>query len=1010
MSFVSTKRTIGVVLPMLSGFYMGEITATLRELAIKHQFNLVIIRSGHSRDFELPIAISQIDALLVVLHCSADGLIQIALDKKIPVLSIGASYLPLEVEQITSDQSHGISLLYQWLVSLGHKNIGFCGDLNINDIRMRFKAYQNQLEAHDHKFDSLNLFNVTDASLSGGREAATQFEERQSKCTAIICATDYNAIGLMDKLRQSGKQIPADLAVVGIDNVFLGAHSQQQLTSIDQQLELLTNLAIKRLLERIKGAPYSCRIQTVEQKLIVRTSCDVPEHLKPNDQQLSTIRQHLINSNDRSPAEVFETLFSQAKSGFESLFNLQGLYNSSMQWACYASSNQSTYRVTKLSRKSVSHSETLHVPMIGNVQNFPPLHIDGLTIPEHSIRTLIPIASGESQQWELLAVIDNLQDSCSINDYAMFNNYLDMLSLFLERNALLNTTQLKQQRAQDLLSQLQVVSNTSNDGIWDWDLATNMLRWNSRLIDMLELNQHHEGSSVDCETLFNCIHTEDIGKLENAISDHLLNNIPFKGSFRAKKKNGDYLWLQINGSAIRDSNNQPIRLIGSMTDITQQKLNAEKIHHMAYYDSLTGVPNRRMITKELKKYIQSSEIKSLAVMLMDLNRFKLINDTYGHDVGDAVLCHVAKKVTKVMREQDICARLGGDEFLFICPIDHPHQAREIARRLLKEVEAPLNYQQIDLQSQGCLGIALYPQDSTRSDDLIKKADIAMYQAKQFRSKQLTFYSPDMETENINRISIEQQLIKALNKQELEVWYQPQFDLNSNQAKGAEALIRWQSKHQGMIAPDKFIPIAEESGLIGRIGQFVLTRVCMDLANNPKLRQYKKISINVSPYQLSLKHFADEVIQTILIHGLSMQQFCLEVTETCIIENFDHALDSLKKLHEAGICIALDDFGTGYSSLSLLKQLPLSEVKIDRSFIQELTQEHANQTLVNSIITMCHAYGYTITAEGVETREQVDLLRELDCDLAQGYYFAKPAPLEQQSLNFKSQSKCLFEQT
>ncbi|MDN3680517.1 EAL domain-containing protein [Vibrio tapetis subsp. quintayensis] len=999
MSQASKKRTIGVVLPMLSGFYMGEITAALRELAIKHHFNLIVIRVGHSRDFELPVAVSQIDALLVVLHCTSDALIKMVIDKNIPVISIGASYLPLKVEQITSNQSHGIELLYQWLVSQEHESIGFCGDLNINDIRMRFKAYQSQLEAHQHTLNTLNLFNVTDASLSGGREAAALYEQRQAPCSAIICATDYNAIGLIDKLKQSGKRIPQDLAVVGVDNVFLGAHGNQQLTSIDQQLELLTKLAIKRLLERLNGSPYNHCTHTVDQKLIVRSSCGSPKALRTTDVQLSSIRKDLLQNSDRSPAEVFETLYSQAQSGFDSLFNLQGLYNSSMQWACYASSTDSKFQITKISRKNVSHSETLNSPISGNVESFPPSHMTNLSIPEHSIRTLMPIASGEDKQWELLAVVDDLQSGCSINDYAMFNNYLDMLSLFLERDALLNTTQLRQQRSQDLLSQLQVVSNTSNDGIWDWDINSNMLHWNSRLVDMLELNPNGLQNSINCDTLFDCIHADDIEKLEKGISDHLLDGAPFRGSFRAKKKNGDYLWLQINGSAIYGSNGRPIRLIGSMTDITQQKVSAEKIHHMAYYDSLTGVPNRRMITEKLQHYTESNSSQSLAVMLMDLNRFKLVNDTFGHDVGDAVLCHVANKVKSVMRKGDICARLGGDEFLFVCPIAHPQQAREIAKRILTQIETPLTYQGLNLQSQGSLGIALFPQDATRFDDLIKKADIAMYRAKQFKSKQLTFYSRDMEGESKMRISIEQLLIKAIDKQEFEVWYQPQFDFTSNKAKGAEALIRWPSRHQGMISPAEFIPIAEESGLIGLIGQLVLTQVCQDLVSNPLLSQYNKVSINVSPYQLSQKHFADEVIQTILAHDLLMTQFCIEITETCVIENFEHALASLDKLHQAGIQIALDDFGTGYSSLSLLRQLPLSEVKIDRSFMQELTQQHASQTLVHSIITMCHAYGYIITAEGVETQEQMDLLRNLDCDLAQGFFLAKPTPLGDLPIHF-----------
>ncbi|USD66066.1 EAL domain-containing protein [Vibrio sp. SCSIO 43136] len=997
-----TFPTIGAILPMVSGFYMGEITATLRELAIQHQFNLVIVRAGHNGDLELGASFSQIDALLVVHHCASAKLVAESINRGIPVMSIGASYAPLKVEQIYSDQSHGIALLYQWLQSKGHTEIGFCGDLSINDIRIRFKSFQMQLKNAGREFDSAQLFNVSDASLSGGREAAKQYSNKNSRCTAIICATDHNAIGMIEKLNQNGINVPEDLAIVGVDNIFLGANHAPTLTSIDQQLEALTTQAISRLLERLGGDQFDPQPKHIPQQLVVRSSCGADISEQQLLEQTGSVRQQLVHKSERSPAEMFEALYSQAKSGFDSLLNLPGLYNASMAWACITNVKGQRCNISHIAEKGASYPEKLTKPVRCDIGRFPPHQIAQLSMPRHSLTTLIPICNGETDQWQVIGHIDNLACSATTSEYAMHNYYLDMLSLFMERDALLETSQKRQQDSQSLLNQLQVVSKTSNDGIWDWDLTTNILNWNSRLLDMLKLTEVEGKNSIACDQLFDRVHPDDLEQLEQGISDHILENTPFKGSFRARRQDGKYLWLQINGSAIRDDSGRPVRLIGSMTDVTAQKESADKIHHMAYYDALTGVPNRRMVMEKLQTTIADHPEQKLAIMLMDLNRFKLINDTYGHHVGDALLCHVANRLKKVMRQQDICARLGGDEFLFMCPIDHPAQAREIASQILKVVEAPLHLPNVEVHGQGCLGIALYPQDATHSEELVKNADIAMYRAKQYRSRQLTFYKNDMERESHQTISIEQALIKALDKGELEVWYQPQYCTQNMQPIGAEALVRWHSKAKGILSPAEFIPVAEETGLIGRLGNFVLNKVCVDLSH-PAMKSLCQVSINVSPRQLCQPRYAQEALQTILMYDLPPERFCFEVTESCIIEDEKYALENLQYLANAGVKIALDDFGTGYSSLSLLKQLPLNEVKIDRSFISELNHDDASRTMVHSIITMCHAFGHKVTAEGVETCQQAKILAEMSCDYSQGYLFAKPMPLSDLPTHFLQQA-------
>ncbi len=267
------RITIGVIMPVLSGFYMGELNATFRQMATRYDVNLIVIRSGHQRDFDLPVANNHFDALIVILHAASDHLIQDAISRNIPVISLGASYSPLQVEQFYSVQSDGVEQLYQWLRDSGHEHIAFCGDLSVNDIRIRFKAYQHAVEAHQGKFNPQHFFSVSSCSLAGGREAAVEYIKRKTVCTAIICATDHNAIGMIEQLKHFDVYTPKDIAIVGVDNVFFGQQMKPALTTADQQLEPLARKAFLRALARAEGDSFSTTIHQLPQKLVIRESC-----------------------------------------------------------------------------------------------------------------------------------------------------------------------------------------------------------------------------------------------------------------------------------------------------------------------------------------------------------------------------------------------------------------------------------------------------------------------------------------------------------------------------------------------------------------------------------------------------------------------------------------------------------------------------------------------------------------------------------------------------------------
>ncbi|MDE1332859.1 EAL domain-containing protein [Vibrio aestuarianus] len=995
----TSRPTIGVIMPMLSGFYMGELSATFRQLAKQHNANLVIIRSGEQRDFDLAVSLNHLDALLVVLHCASDRLVKRALAKNIPVISLAASYSPLPVEQFCSTQRAGIEALYDWLYTNGHTKIGFCGDLSVNDIRSRFKAYQDSLSKYNHIYQSKHVFHVDNCALSGGREAALSFIERESDCSAVICAADQNAIGMIEQLQHLGWKVPEQVAIVGVDNIFLGKQIHPQLTTVDQQLESLANQAFLRALKRIDGDLFQHEIHHVSQKLVVRESCGNTNIKNITSETQGSIRHALTNVQGLSPAELFESFYSQAKNGFNSILDTHGLYGSGFDWACMATYHSGQLDVTDWAERGyIKPQITLKAESDSyGLSSFPQINSD-----EHFMATIIPISTGQKSHWRLLAIVDSLQGEYCVASQAMFNNYLDMLSLFIERDELLKTSQLRQKNAQQLLQQLKVVSNSSNDGIWDWDLKTNTLHWNSRLIKMLGMDDDLETKHFDCDQLFEHIHTEDLEELEKQIQSHFLNNTPFKTQFRMRKFDDTYIWVQANGSAVRDSNGKAVRFIGSMTDITEQRESAAKIHHMAYFDSLTGVANRRKAIEEITAHIDNKSTQLKAVMLMDLNRFKMVNDSFGHHVGDALLCHVAREITQALGSKHTIARLGGDEFLLFCSVANVEQANDIAQKILRSIEKPMRHNQIKVSSQGSLGMAIYPSDASSTEELIKNADIAMYRAKQQGGGKYLRFSPEMHKESSKFIALEQRLSKAIDDNKIDIYYQPQVCNKSGKIVATEVLARWSCPINGQIPPSKFIPVAEISGLIEKLGKQVFTKVCEDISHSKLLQGLNQISINISARQLTQPDFANLIINTINDYQLTASLFCLEITETAAFTDYDQSLRSLKKLSSVGISISLDDFGTGFSSLSLLKNLPLSEVKIDRSFILDMTLDQSNLEFVSSMILMGQSLGYRVVAEGVETKEHVKQLSSLGVDLLQGYYYSKPLPLDKFTIKYQEQ--------
>ncbi len=463
----------------------------------------------------------------------------------------------------------------------------------------------------------------------------------------------------------------------------------------------------------------------------------------------------------------------------------------------------------------------------------------------------------------------------------------------------------------------------------------------------------------------------------------------------ASAAGGEEIWLRSNVALSRDDNGMR-RVRGVMVDMTAQKVSEQRLFQLAHYDSLTNLPNRQTFAERIRHAIAVATRRgtNLAVMFVDLDHFKTINDSLGHETGDRVLRVVAERIAGSLRESDTVARIGGDEFVIL--LEEGGEAFDsfevVAAKLAKSVAQPVTINGYDLYVELSMGICVFPQDGTDAETLLRNADTAMYKAKSSGRNCWRFFDESMARSVARKLELETALRRAVERGELALMYQPQVALDSGRIVGVEALLRWNRPNLGLVPPLEFIPLAEESGLIVSIGDWVLQTACAQAAK--WVRENKmalRMAVNISARQIYHKDFVQQVARILTTTGLPAEMLELEITESSILENLDETVRKLQQLKMMGMTVAIDDFGTGYSSLSYLKQLPLDRLKIDRSFVKDTPDDRDDCAIVRTIIAMSASLGLSVIAEGVENREQVEFLRAGGCNEIQGYLISKPVP-------------------
>lgn len=564
------------------------------------------------------------------------------------------------------------------------------------------------------------------------------------------------------------------------------------------------------------------------------------------------------------------------------------------------------------------------------------------------------------------------------------------------RSYLVDITQRK--RAEQVLRESEeryaAAARGANDGLWDWHLRSNRVYFSPRWKSMIGYEE--DEISDRCEEWLDRLHPSDRDRLKQELSVHLNGETNhFQSEFRLRHKNGEYRWFRSRGMALRDDDQQPYRIAGSQTDITEYHLAREQLVHDALHDALTCLPNRVLfmdrLTQAIKQYQRHPE-DQFAILFLDLDRFKIINDSLGHMIGDRLLIEVGNRLQSCLRDQDTVARIGGDEFVILLnTIQDMDHVLQTAERIQKQLKQAFGIEGHEIFTGTSIGIALSSPEYQHAEELLRDADTAMYRAKNLGKNRYEIFSSSMRSQVLALSQLENDLRRAIDRQEFQLFYQPIVALGNQNLVGLEALVRWHHPERGLILPSEFVPMAEEAGLIIPLGWWVLAQACRQMQlwqQHYSLAKDLQLNVNISSRQFSQPNFVNDIHAVLEDTNLPCHRLKLEITEGVLMDHASDVADKLDAIKTLGIKLGIDDFGTGYSSLNYLNAFPVDTLKIDRSFVERMNSEEGFE-IVKTIVNLAHNLHMDVVAEGVELEEQAEELTQLKCEYAQGYLFSEP---------------------
>jgi diguanylate cyclase (GGDEF)-like protein/PAS domain S-box-containing protein len=1083
-----------------------------------------------------------------------------------PVVAIGNENAGFACPVVMTDNRGGVRQAVEHLLAHGHTRIAFAGFLAQFDIRERYESYLSTLRAHGAEPGAGLFFETGNSVEQGGRRAAEAMLAAGLPATAVVVATDLNAVGLMSTLKAAGRALPQDLAVVGFDDMPGCGLQSPSLSSVSQNFSQLGAKAVDMVLALVRGEDLGGDRFVLPSSYIARESCgcvgtgaasrtSAPQRAEDAVTVfLATVGRALTASGGAAPGKIPELaaelvgIFAEAATGELSPLRLlrvgqvceeiyacrpgQGTIDAVMVLAAalsvrarrdgepghgeaagldqclaqvrlalakasFGERNDAYYGLRQAMRdeyeitldllagdadpaslrwlsrtgarigllafwrhmvdgREESEAESQDLEVTGTffapgqeielasstyqVESFPPDELFAAAGKECFV-CLFPVKS-MSTDWGFLAIADPIASSYVGQDFtfmwsAMFSEALDhralLGSLSQRRDDLARSYEREKEMAQAVRESEEryaLAAQAANDGLWDWDLARGTIYYSSRWKEMLGYSGTEIGDQP--EEWLERVHPDDRDTLLSALCGLKKGELPsLVNEHRVRAGDGHYQWSLCRGLAVPGEGAPPARIVGSLTDITERRLLEERLRHQALFDSLTGLPNRVLFMDRLSQAVANAKRRpgyTYTVLWLDLDNFKNLNDSLGHQFGDRLLVEVAERVRAQLREADTAARFGGDEFaLLVLDVPDPASVQRIVGRLLDSLRAPYQLEGHEVVVTGSLGVATSTTGYDSPEDVLRDADIAMYRAKSTARGSYATFDASMHASAMARHQIENELRQAIEgsghpaeastdyllgggdgpfravpggiyeASHLELHYQPVVDLATGAVQAVEALVRWRHPLRGLVHPPQFLAVAEDSGLIVPMGNWVVAEACHQTVAwqfASVLAAGARVSINLSNREFWSPHFLGQFDRVVRETAVPPDLIALEITEGVIMDDIDRAVEMLHELHARHVHVHVDDFGTGYSSLQSLHRLPIDFLKIDRSFVAGLGEDERTAELVRTIVQLGRSIGVGVIAEGVATPHQHGILLDLGCRWGQGYLFSPALPADE----------------
>ncbi len=975
---MSRPLTALVLTPNFGGDFFGTLITGLAREIVRAEGRLVVVetpqadplreQAGEPSDFDIPVGWDEVDGIVSVMTAAGAPYLERARAAGKPVVLLSSSGMgDFQAPVVRPDNIRGMAAQVEHLIEHGHTRIGFVGNLALPDMRDRYEGYVRALEAHGLTVDPDTVFAAPENGVPGGTVAAHAILAASSRPTALAVSTDRNALGLMEVLESAGVNVPEDIAIGAFDNMAVSTFSSPALSTVEPRFDEVGALAGRLLLAKIRGEDVpSSTFTPLSAVLIARESCgcnpDARRGSEPAAKQAtgshalllrSTLRgsleRELLSGDKTADTPVRETIDALVEEAVR-LINLG-------DEALSARIKEFTAALLRLNLRP----DTLRRFMDAMRQYAQ--HAGTWVGPDAAggtpVSPRIAASLWKAQAGALLHQTEATH-AAAVEQYAVDAGLLETGDSDPRDLAWLSGTRV---RAAAL-------------GLWKGDPA-------DRLLTVVG-EYGKDGAPlglIGTELRSQSFPPERLISRASAAARETCVVVPVG--------TGGQEWgllsviVEIDPAAVRDTHPHWAALLCAALESQRRE---EEVRRSALFDPLTQLPNRQLFMEQVERALVHRERSGtpFAILFLDLDGFKLVNDSLGHQMGDRVLKEVAHDISRTLRGVDTAARFGGDEFVVLLADTEPSTAMVAAQRVQQAIDQVRILDGHEIATRASIGIASSAVGYTSADDVLRDADHAMYQAKMAEPGTIEYFDAPMHDSAVRRAVLAKDVLKGLQEDQFEVHYQPIVNLVTGCTDRFEALVRWRHPERGLLGPTDFLEEIEETSLIVQLGHRVLDDVCRQLAQwGPRVAN---VSINISDKEFWSQNLLTRVTDSLEEHGLSPDLLTLEITESVLMRRPEMALRIMRKLHEAGIKLHIDDFGTGYSSLETLHRFPVEAFKIDRSFIHTLATADNSSELISSLVKLGKALGIAVVAEGVETQEQLTYLQELGCATGQGFLF------------------------